>query len=296
MTAPPTVSIGMPVHNGGPKFEKALRAVLGQTARDIEVIVSDNGSTDETADIARRHAENDPRVRYIRHDPAIGAFENFRFVLGRATAPYFMWAAADDRVAPGFVERAREILDARGDVVSVGSEVEFVHDDGTVERAPGSFALMGSARENVCRFMRAPVDNSRFYGLFRRVALDRAMPERTFYSADWAISLATLRDGKHARIPDVLLVRTANDPSRYMRMIDAYFPSRFGRLFALAPFTRHVLLQVRPPLSPRGLFNLLRLNVWIHVAYCRYRYPAYGRAMFRAGVALDNAVSRVSER
>lgn len=283
----------MPVQNGGPAFEEALRAVTGQSAPDIEVIISDNGSTDDTADIARRHAERDPRVRYVRHDPPIGAFDNFRSVLRHATAPYFMWAAADDRVDPKFVERAREILDVRSDVVSVGSEVEFLHDDGTVERAPGSFPLMGSTRENVRRFMHAPVDNSRFYGLFRRAALVRAMPAHDFYSADWAISLATLRDGKHACIPEVLLVRRANEPDRYMRMIDAYFSSRVGRLFALVPFTRHVILHVRPPLSAGALFNLLRLNVWIHVAYCRYRYPAYGRALFRVGVALDRVVSRL---
>lgn len=105
MKAFPLVSIGMPVRNGGATFERALQAVLAQDYPNIEVIISDNASVDDTAVIAREAAASDPRVRYVRHDATLKALQNFWFCADEAKGRYFMWAAHDDLRSEDFVTR-----------------------------------------------------------------------------------------------------------------------------------------------------------------------------------------------
>ncbi|SMX24228.1 glycosyltransferase family 2 protein [Boseongicola aestuarii] len=72
----PKVSLCMPVFNGANFIDEALASICEQTYADFELIVTDNASSDDTADIVRRWAEQDPRIRYIRNDRNIGAAQN----------------------------------------------------------------------------------------------------------------------------------------------------------------------------------------------------------------------------
>ena len=72
MNAAPRLSIGLPVYNGEDYLAESLEAMLGQTYEDFELIISDNASTDGTADICRRYAKQDSRIRYIRQPRNLG--------------------------------------------------------------------------------------------------------------------------------------------------------------------------------------------------------------------------------
>lgn len=93
----------MPVYNGARFIGDALRSLSSQSYQDWELLIADNGSTDNTEEICREFSRNDTRISYFRHSENIGAPLNFKFVLDRADAPYFMWAAADDVWGPEFV-------------------------------------------------------------------------------------------------------------------------------------------------------------------------------------------------
>jgi glycosyltransferase involved in cell wall biosynthesis len=289
----PRVSIGMPVFNLETTIARAIESVLAQTFTGFELIASDNGSTDGSAAIARRYAEHDRRILYTRQTPAIGAFENFRYVLEAARAPYFMWLAGDDFVLPSLLAQAVAVLDAQPDVVSCVPRVEFLQRDGTRRRAGGTFALMGAVDDNLSVFLHDPMDNSRFYGLARRDALLRVLPARGYHAFDWAVSAGLLLAGRQWELGEVLLVREANEPDKYTRMIDAAFSSAPARLLPLLPFTRALLFDLRVPRSPRTLWALARLNLVYHVMYSLYRYPRYGRLVQRVGAALERSVGGV---
>jgi len=92
----PTISIGLPVFNGGRFLSAAIDSLLAQSFHDFDLIISDNASTDETERICREYASRDTRIQYIRQPANRGALANFQFVLDKADADYFMWAAADD--------------------------------------------------------------------------------------------------------------------------------------------------------------------------------------------------------
>lgn len=107
----PRVSIGLPIFNGETFLEETLNSLLTQTFTDFELIISDNASTDNTETICRSYAERDQRIRYYRNEENLGAAENYNITFHLAQGEYFKWAAADDLLAPEFLERCVQILD-----------------------------------------------------------------------------------------------------------------------------------------------------------------------------------------
>ena len=74
----PRVSIGVPVYNGASLIYEALDCIASQSFNDIEVIISDNGSTDGTSEICADFAAKDSRFKHIRHDTTMDVMLNLR--------------------------------------------------------------------------------------------------------------------------------------------------------------------------------------------------------------------------
>lgn len=98
------VSIGVPVRNGGHLLDGIIHQLLNQTYSNIEIVISDNNSSDITGEIAKKYAEEDSRVKYFCQNVTLTASENFRFVVENATGKFFMWASHDDRFDFNYVE------------------------------------------------------------------------------------------------------------------------------------------------------------------------------------------------
>src|ERR1041384_4442556 len=88
--APPLVSIGIPTYNRAQKADRAIRSALLQTYEAIEVVVSDNASTDGTEDICRQLVRDNPRMRYTRQATNRGARANFDIVRDISRGEFFM--------------------------------------------------------------------------------------------------------------------------------------------------------------------------------------------------------------
>src|SRR5688572_21737331 len=112
MTASPLVTIGLPVYNSENYVQQSLDSLLAQTYSNFILIISDNASTDGTADICRRCAASDSRVRYYRNEINIGNPGNFNRVFRLCTTKYLKWATSDDLWAPTFLERAMEVMES----------------------------------------------------------------------------------------------------------------------------------------------------------------------------------------
>lgn len=128
----PTVSLGLPVYNGAAYLEEAISSILHQTHSDFELIISDNGSTDDTERICRRHAEEDQRVTYHRQPVNHGASFNFRFVAERARAPLFKWATHDDVLEPRYLERCVAVLQSDPKVVLCHTTMAEIDEHGEI--------------------------------------------------------------------------------------------------------------------------------------------------------------------
>src|ERR1700682_2806211 len=122
----PKVTIGLPVYNGADHVERSITSVLSQTLGDFELLISDNCSTDETAEICRAYASQDSRVCYSRTDRNIGAADNFSRVVHLANGEFFKWISHDDWIEPQFLERCTALAASNQEIITVAPVVAVV--------------------------------------------------------------------------------------------------------------------------------------------------------------------------
>ena len=214
--ATPMVSIGIPVYNGAKTISIALKAVLQQTFTDIEVIISDNGSTDQTIEILESIIGDDARVRLIRQEHNLGAVANFAAVLEAARAPFFMFAAADDRIETHFVQDALLALESAPEAVACAPGTVIHFPDGDRHEPWGCKPIIGPGWLRSAQYLMRPADNSRFYGLHRTKAIRVAyLNEQAFHAMDWAIMALSLQQGTHVQSQSVILHRDGAAPGKY---------------------------------------------------------------------------------
>jgi glycosyltransferase involved in cell wall biosynthesis len=104
--ARPALVTLLPTYRRPALLARAMRSVLAQDFADFELRIYDNHSGDDTADVVRRVADGDPRVRYHCHDHNIGARDNFEYAASRVDAPYFTFLSDDVYLLPGFFRQA----------------------------------------------------------------------------------------------------------------------------------------------------------------------------------------------
>ena len=104
----PMVTVGIPTFNSGQKISNALRSVLEQNYPNLEVIISDNCSTDDTREVCKALMDENSSVKYFRQPRNLGVMGNFEFVLHQATGDYFMWLCDDDALEKRIGMIARE--------------------------------------------------------------------------------------------------------------------------------------------------------------------------------------------
>lgn len=107
----PKVTVGIPTYNRPEGVLRTIRQIAGQTYSNLEIIVSNNASTDgEVASLLDRCAELEPRIKVIHQKENMGAWRNFLYLLNAATSDYFMWAADDDEWDKRFIRTCMEQL------------------------------------------------------------------------------------------------------------------------------------------------------------------------------------------
>jgi glycosyltransferase involved in cell wall biosynthesis len=180
----PTVSIGLPVYNGEKYLRQSLESLLGQSFKDIDLIISDNASTDGTSVICQEFANKDERVRYFRHSINRGPVWNFNFVLQRAKGTYFMWAAHDDLWDKDWIAA---LLRNFEDGVSISfGHVVNVDETGRTVRTYPAFKFSGNRLFRLVRFYMAEEGKGKaniIYGIYRMDMVKRiAIKEYAKYS------------------------------------------------------------------------------------------------------------------
>ncbi|RMF85673.1 MAG: glycosyltransferase family 2 protein [Planctomycetota bacterium] len=166
----PLVSVGVPVYNGARFLEQALASIRAQTLSDIEIIISDNASTDATPDICRRAAAEDCRVRYTRLERNVGAAANFNRCAALARGAYFKWAAHDDEIAPTLLEKCVDRLERDPRAVLCYSRTRVVDEQG---RPIEDYAYdLGGDEPDVAQRFANLIRGHRCYEVFGVIRLD----------------------------------------------------------------------------------------------------------------------------
>jgi glycosyltransferase involved in cell wall biosynthesis len=117
----PLVSVGIPCYNRPQGLDKLLASIIRQTFDNIEILISDNCSTNpDVQKVAQKYVAQDSRIQVFRQPTNIGLIGNHQFVRDRARGKYFMWASDDDEFPLDYIEVClRHFADAP-DIMMVG--------------------------------------------------------------------------------------------------------------------------------------------------------------------------------
>jgi len=132
----PLVSIGLPVFNNEKTLERALDSLLDQDYENIEIIASDDKSSDKSASILKRYASTNPHLRVNNNEKNIGAHLNLYKVLKLAKGKYFVWASGDDYWYPTFFSTLiKSLLENKGAIVAMCATKRVWEDGSRLEIA-----------------------------------------------------------------------------------------------------------------------------------------------------------------
>jgi glycosyltransferase involved in cell wall biosynthesis len=219
MTGEPLVSVAMPVYNAAASLPTALRLIRQQTYANLEIILCDNASTDETADICAAAVKEDARIRYFRHAQNLGPQANFNFGLAQKQGEFFMWAAHDDEKALDFVHETLAAL--RGNPSASMACTWTVLETPGSERVhvPYSAAISSPVlAERLPAFVADPQCVA-FYGLFRSSVVDALGPPDIWLDNDRRYLFRAAIRGPFEVVPKALFrVRMNNSLTDYTRM------------------------------------------------------------------------------
>ncbi len=271
----PKVSIAIPVYNGGEFIAAAIQSVLCQTFSDFELVISDNGSTDDTKEICEKYAAMDTRVKYYRCPSNIGPARNFSRAFDFSTGQFFKWHAHDDILAPRFLEACVEVLDRNPEVVLCHTRVCYINRHGAPLGAYEDDLATDSC--DIPERFRVLLGNSKcfeLFGLMRRGCLEK-MPQPVIQSYGHSDGVLLARMGllgQFCQIPEFLFLnrdfpeRGGNTYKTYREYAIRLDPSNKGKI--LLPrwrmgyeFFRSIWL-FRLPLNER-VMCLLHLTKWV---------------------------------
>jgi glycosyltransferase involved in cell wall biosynthesis len=211
-TFAPQVSIGLPVYNGEPYLEQAIESILSQTWGDFELIISDNASTDRTAEICHIYEQRDPRVRHVRNAENRGAAFNYNQTVTLAQGQFFKWAAADDWIAPTFLETCLVSLRSDHSAVLAYPLTQIVDENG---KPLSLYEDELNLSENdpavrFCHFLDRFRRKDKCNAVFGLIRLDQLRKTRLidrFTSSDITLLGELALMGKFVEIPQVLFFR-----------------------------------------------------------------------------------------
>ncbi len=194
------VFIGMPVYNGERFIREAIESIISQSFTEWVMLISDDVSTDSTPEICLGYANKDPRITYFRQEKNLGIFANFKFVMDKANAEFFIWAAQDDtrekdylKVCVEYLQQNKNLGLATTRMAAIDSFARTLIEELDLIKLSGKPSLL-----SVARYILQPEILGKcnlMYGLFRTDAVRKTWqtyPQRNVWGQDYMFSLALI--------------------------------------------------------------------------------------------------------
>ena len=132
MNSSSLVSVVMAAYNGGKYITQQIESILNQTYQNIELIVIDDCSTDNTRELVSEFCEKDARVNLVRSDHNKGVIETFQHGLKMARGEYIALSDQDDVFDPRKIEVLVKALESNRSADLVVSDLRLIDDDGDI--------------------------------------------------------------------------------------------------------------------------------------------------------------------
>ncbi len=125
----PTISVIMANYNHAKYLRESLSAICSQSRLPNELIIVDDGSTDESISILEEYCKRYKFITLVKNNKNKGQLESIELALGLARGDYINWVAADDRMAPEFLRKSEEMIKNFPGVGVVQSEYALFYED-----------------------------------------------------------------------------------------------------------------------------------------------------------------------
>jgi glycosyltransferase involved in cell wall biosynthesis len=186
-TTLPLVTIGVLSYNRAGKIGKTIDSILRQNYNNIEILISDDASSDGAADVCRKYVEKDSRITFFEHENNIGPYRNYEFLVNQAHGKYFMWMSDDDEIKPNIINRYVEFLENNPEYGLVSGKINYWHgrDLTFVEKD-----LCQESENNLMRVFKYYANvrqGAIFYGLMRTEHLKRVKFVKNKLAGDWHV-------------------------------------------------------------------------------------------------------------
>ena len=209
----PLVTIGVPAFNSARYIRRSIESLVGQDYPNLQIVISDDGSTDETPSICEEMAGIEPRIQLNRRSH-LGERRNFNAVLAAARGPYFMWAADHDVWDSRYVSACIAALEAHPQAVLACSHTMLIDQDG---------AELGVMDDELGIDQPRPLDRYRaliwrlrwcnaIYGVMRREAAAATGGYGSTPSPDHLVLAKMALRGSFVQLPETLFFRRQNRP------------------------------------------------------------------------------------
>ena len=206
------VSVGLPVFNAGERIEGVVKSVLEQDHENLELVICDNASTDDTEDVCRALATQDRRIVYHRNPTNVGMLNNFVGAMGLAHGTCFRWIGDDDWLHPRYMSRCLDVFAEDDRLILVTTQIDYTGPDGVTQTAPYDGTALRSDDPvtrlvellRLCNESHLLIDPC--YGVFRR---ERVMhiKRRNMLNDDQVFSAKLALVGPWGHVPEVLAWR-----------------------------------------------------------------------------------------
>lgn len=231
---PPLVSVGIPTYNRHLLIARAIVSVLRQDYPNVEIVVSDNCSTDSTSSVCLELAASDVRIRYVRQPHNIGATRNFNAVLAQATGEFFMWLGDDDWIDVGYVGSCVKPLICDQTMSLVSGASKYYRDGKKVYEGKLFSLPRKSWWLRVISYYWQVADNGMFYGVMRTEQI-RQIEIKNTMGGDWLMIARIVSMGKSEVIPETSIHRELGGASASYQQIAASLG--ISRIYAIFPMS-----------------------------------------------------------
>jgi len=277
------ISIGLPVFNGKCFISSSIDALLCQTHKNFEIIISDNSSTDSTSLICEQYAKRDSRIKYIRQKQNRGAVWNFNFVLKQAKNDFFMWNSVDDIKEPEFLKKTLTALLSNKNAVGCMSKLRYYDfpEKTSQDKINSQFRKIRKKIKNILRkeaihdisgpyekkirlFLRK-TKAEMIYGVFYTKELQQCIFDESFIGYDRAIILSLLKHGDLIVVDEVLMKCFEAGLSHTLVFHHAKIMnnSTVGLLFPWNPYTNWCFRNLGWRIFLKNLDTFFLLNLFV---------------------------------
>lgn len=251
MSTTPLVSVMLPVYNGSRYLSAAIESLLCQTYKNIEILISDNCSTDSTQSIVERFMLQDQRIKFSRNETNLGTIANHNRCMAMASGEYIELFGHDDILNPNCIELLVNCLEANPGTAFATSATDFIDENGAVTATnrpyenSGIYSGDGFIRDCLKTFSDPIVSPV----LFRSKFKDRGFSSAFVVASDLDFWFYMMKKGDLGYVNEVLM--------KYRKHQSSYYASSMRKLIFATDWLRlcehysHYLPTAKDDASPQ---------------------------------------------